>query len=144
MSTEERKAFERRLIEELWNKGNLDFAEECFTSDYVYHDPASPEEIRGPEGFKQNVAAVRAAFPDFHMQIVDQVAEGDRVVTRYVTTGTQEGELTGIPPTGKRVEVAGMGIDYFSGGKIAESWEYYDVMGIMQQLGVIPYPEQPA
>jgi steroid delta-isomerase-like uncharacterized protein len=141
MSTEERKAFVRHQIEELWNKGNLDAADECFTSVFVSHDPASPEPIRGPEGFKQNVAAVRAAFPDFHMQIVDQLAEGDRVVTRYLTTGTQKGELTGIPPTGKRVEVDGMGIDYFSGGKIAESWEYYDVMGIMQQLGVIPYPE---
>jgi steroid delta-isomerase-like uncharacterized protein len=141
MSTEERKAFVRRQIEQLWNKGNLEAAEECFTSEFVGRDPASLEEIRGPEGFKQNVAAVRAAFPDFHMQIVDQVAEGDRVVTRYVTTGTQKGELAVIPPTGKRVEVAGMGIDYFSGGKICESWEYYDVMGIMQQLGVIPYPE---
>jgi predicted ester cyclase len=97
MLADERKAFVRRQIEELWNKGNLDAADECYTSDYVSHDPASPEEIRGPVGFKQNVAAVRAAFPDFHMQIVDQVAEGDRVVTRYVTTGTQEGELTGIP-----------------------------------------------
>ena len=82
-------------------------------SEFVGHDPASPEEIRGPEGFKQNVAAVRSAFPDFHMQIVDQVAEEDRVVTRYVSTGTQKGELTGIPPTSKRVEVDGMGIDYF-------------------------------
>ena len=141
MSTEERKAFVRHQIGELWNKGNLDAADECFTSEFVGHDPASPEEIRGPEGFKQNVAAVRSAFPDFHVQIVDQVAEEDRVVTRYVTTGTQKGELTGIPPTGKRVEVDGMGIDYFSRGKISESWEYYDVMGIMQQLGVIPYPE---
>jgi steroid delta-isomerase-like uncharacterized protein len=142
MLAEERKAFVRRQIDELWNKGNLEAAEECFTSDFVSHDPASPEEIRGPEGFKQNVAAVRAAFPDFHMRIVDQVAEGDRVVTRYVTTGTQEGELAGIPPTGRRVEVAGMGIDYFRGGKIRESWEYYDVLSLMQQLGVIPYPEQ--
>jgi steroid delta-isomerase-like uncharacterized protein len=141
VSIEERKAFVRRQIDELWNKGNLDAADECFTSDFVSHDPANPEGIRGPEGFKQNVAAVRSAFPDFHTRIVDQVAEGDRVVTRYVTTGTHRGELAGIPPTGKRVEVAGMGIDYFSGGKISESWEYYDVLGMMQQMGAIPYPE---
>jgi steroid delta-isomerase-like uncharacterized protein len=144
MSTEERKAFVRRMMEELWNKGNLDFADEALTSDFVKYEPASPEGIRGPEGFKQNVAAVRSAFPDFHDKIVDQVAEGDQVVTRYVTSGTQEGELAGIPPTGKWVEVAGMGIDYFSGEKIAETWEYYDVLGMMQQMGVIPYPEQPA
>ena len=142
MLAEERKAFVRHQIDELWNEGDLDAAEECFTSDFVSHDPASSEEIRGPEGFKQNVAEVRAALPDFYMRIVEQVAEGDRVVTRYVTTGTQEGELAGIPPTGRRVEVAGMGIDYFREGKICELWEYHDVMGLMQQLGVLPYLEQ--
>ena len=110
---EERKAFVRRQIDELWNKGNLDFAEEGFTPDFVSHD---------------------------HMQIVDQVAEGDKVVTRYLTTCTHKGELAGIPPTGRRVEVAGMGIDYFRGGKIAESWEYYDVLGLMQQMGVATIP----
>ena len=136
MTAEERKAFVRRQIDELWNKGNLAAAEECFTQDFVSHDPSSPEEVRGPEGFKRNVAEVRAAFPDFHMEIVDQVAEAEKVVTRYVTTCTHQGELAGIPPTGRRVEVAGMGIDYFRGGKICESWEYYDVMGLMQQIGV--------
>ena len=140
MTTEEMKAFVRRQIDELWNKGNLDSAEECFTPDFVGHDPSSPKGIREPEGFKQNVAEVRAAFPDFHMRIVDQVAEGERVVTRYVTTCTHKGELAGIPPTGRRVEVAGMGIDYFRGGKICESWEYYDVMGLMQQIGVATIP----
>ena len=63
MSTEESKAFARHQIEELWNKGNLDAADEFFTSEFVGHDPASPEEIRGPEGFKQNVAAVRRPSP---------------------------------------------------------------------------------
>jgi steroid delta-isomerase-like uncharacterized protein len=142
MSAEEMKALEHRLIEEVWNGGNLDFAEECFTQDYVNHDPSIPEEIRGPEGFKHNVAAIRSAFPDFHMRIVDQVAEAEKLVTRYVITGTQEGELAGIPPSGNRIEVAGMGIDYFRRGKICESWEYYDVLGLMQQLGAIPYPEE--
>jgi steroid delta-isomerase-like uncharacterized protein len=146
-TTEENKAFVRRQIEETWNKGNLDFADDGFTSDFVQHDPASPEGIRGPEGFKQNVATIRSAFPDLHMEIVDQIAEGDRVATRYMITGTQEGEISGIPATGNRIEVAGTGVDYFSGGKIAESWEYYDVMGMMLQLGVIPPAppdEQPA
>lgn len=141
MSTEENKAYVRRQIDELWNKGNLDAADECFTPDFVGHDPVNPEEIRGPDGFRQSVAATRSAFPNFHVEIIDQVAEGDKVVTRYVTSGTHQGELPGIRPTGKRIEVAGMGIDYFSEGKIAESWEYYDVMGMMQQMGVIPYPE---
>jgi steroid delta-isomerase-like uncharacterized protein len=140
MTAEVKNAFVRRQIDELWNKGNLDAAEECFTSDFVKHDP-SPEVVRGPEGFKRNIAAVRSAFPDFHVRLIDQVAEGQKVVTLYVTTGTHEGELAGIPPTGKWVEVAGMGIDYFSDGKIGEMWEYYDVLGMMQQMGVISYQE---
>jgi steroid delta-isomerase-like uncharacterized protein len=121
MSAEEMKALERRPIEEVWNGGNLDVAEECFTPDYVNHDPSIPEEIRGLEGFKHNVTAIRSAFPDFRMRIVDQVAEAEKLVTRYVITGTQEGELAGIPPSGRRIEVAGMGIDYFRGSKIFES-----------------------
>jgi steroid delta-isomerase-like uncharacterized protein len=140
MPDEQAKAFVRRQIDELWNRGNLDFAVECFTEDFVGHDPAIPEGVHGPEGFKQNVATTRTAFPDFRVEIVDQVAEGDRVVTRYVTTGTQQGEVEGLPPTGRRVAVAGMGIDYFREGKICESWEYYDVMGTMQQLGMIVVP----
>ena len=141
MSAEENKAFVRRQIEETWNKGNLDFVDEGFTSDFVKHDPLSPEEIRGPEGFKENVATTRMAFPDFHVRIVDQLAEGDLVATRYIISGTHEGALAGIPPSGNRIEVAGTGVDRFSGGKIAESWEMYDTLGMMQQLGVIPSPE---
>jgi steroid delta-isomerase-like uncharacterized protein len=140
VSTEENKATVRRQIEETWNRGNLDYADECFTSDFVKHDPLSAEEIRGPDGFKHNVATTRAAFPDFHVEIVTQLAEGDLVATRYVVSGTQEGELEGMPPSGNRIEVAGTGVDRFSGGKIAESWEMYDTLGMMQQLGVIPQP----
>jgi steroid delta-isomerase-like uncharacterized protein len=143
VTAEENKAFVRRQIEETWNKGNLDFVDEGFTSDYVKHDPLSPEEIRGPEGFKRNVAETRSAFPDFRIEIVEQLAEGDLVATRYVVCGTQEGELEGIPPTGNRIQVAGTGVDRFSEGKIAESWEMYDTLGMMQQLGVIPSPERP-
>jgi steroid delta-isomerase-like uncharacterized protein len=146
MSAEENKAFVRRQIEEVHNKGNLDFADQGFTPDHVSHNPLVPEDIRGPEGFKQSVAAARSAFPDWHVEIVDQIAEGDQVATRYVLSGTHEGELAGIPPTGKRFEVAGTGVDRFSGRKIAESWEHYDTLGMMQQLGVIPptEEEQPA
>jgi len=121
MSIEENKANVRRQIEEMWNKGNLDLAEEFFTPDFVSHDPFSSEEIRGPEGFKQFVATSRAPFPDLHMRIEDQIAEGDRVATRYVISGTQEGEVQGMPASSKRIEVSGTGIDRISGGKYAES-----------------------
>jgi steroid delta-isomerase-like uncharacterized protein len=142
VSAEENKALARRAIEEMFNEGNLDVADELLAPDYVDHDASSPEEIRGPEGFKRFVATARSAFPDTHVRIEEQVAEGDLVATRYVFSGTQEGELEGIPPTGNRVEFSGISIDRISGGKLAETWDNYDAMGMMQQLGVIPSPEQ--
>ena len=90
MSAVENKALARRVIEEMFNKGNLDVADELFAPDYVDHDPAMPEDVRGPEGFKEYVCAYRSAFSDLHIQIEDQIAEGDKVVTRWTGTGTHE------------------------------------------------------
>lgn len=142
MSTEENKAITRRLIEEVWNQGNLGLADELVAPDYVGHDPASPDEHRGPEGLKQFAATTRSSFPDWHMRIEEQVAEGDLVATRWTATGTQKGEMAGIPPTGKRVQMPGTSIDRFSGGKLVETWDSYDALGTMVQLGVIPLPEE--
>jgi steroid delta-isomerase-like uncharacterized protein len=142
MSTEENKALARRVLEEMFNKGNLDLADEVFAPDYVDHDPAMPEDIRGPEGFKEYVSIFRTAFPDLHIEIEDQVAEGDKVVTRWTGTGTHEGDLMGIAPTGNKVTLPGMEIVRISGGKLAEGWEGYDSMVLMEQLGVMPSPEE--
>jgi predicted ester cyclase len=98
MSAEENKALARRVLEEMFNKGNLDVADELLTPDYVDHDPAMPEDIHGPEGFKEYVGAYLSAFPGMHVEIEDQIAEGDKVVTRWTGTGTRDGELAGIPP----------------------------------------------
>jgi steroid delta-isomerase-like uncharacterized protein len=137
MSTEENKALARRVIEEMFNEGNLDVADELIASDYVDHDPAMPEEVRGPEGFKEYVGMYRSAFPDLHIQIEDQIAEGDKVVTRWTGTGTHEGELAGIAPTGNYVTLPGMEIVRISEGKLVEGWEGYDSMTMMRQLGVM-------
>jgi steroid delta-isomerase-like uncharacterized protein len=142
VSAEENKALSRRVMTELFNEGNLDVADELLAPDYVDHDPASPQEMRGPEGFKRFVATMRSAFPDTHVRIEDEVAEGDLVATRWTATGTQEGEMEGIPPTGNRAEVSGIMIDRFSGGKLAETWDNYDALGMMRQLGVIPSSEE--
>jgi steroid delta-isomerase-like uncharacterized protein len=85
------------------------------------------------------------AFPDAQITVEDQIAEGDKVITRWTGRGTYQGEFTGVPPSGNRVETAGMTIDRFSGGKIAETWTIYDALGMMQQIGAIPSPgEQPS
>jgi steroid delta-isomerase-like uncharacterized protein len=135
---EENKTVVRRFLEEIFTAGNLELVDELFAPDYVLHDPVVPDEVSGPEGMKRYVSMYRAAYPDTHFTIEDQIAEGDEVVTRWIGQGTHEGELMGIPPTGKQVTVTGIEVDRVSGGKIEETWVNYDALGMMQQLGVVP------
>ena len=95
---------------------------------------------RGPEDVKRFMGEFRSAFPDFHTTIEDQIAEGDRVATRWTMRGTHEGEFRGIPATGNQISVTGIGIFRFSDGKVVESWDNFDQLGMMQQLGVVPSP----
>ena len=92
----------------------------------------------GPESFKQFVSSYLSAFPDLHYTIEDQIAEGDRVVTRWTAVGTHKGELMGIPPTGQQAVVTGITINRFVGEKVVEGWNNWDGLGMMQQLGVVP------
>ena len=140
MSTEENKVNERRFVEEGWNQGNTAVFDELFAADYLGHDPSGP--LHGPEGFKQFYATYRTAFPDTHLTIEDQIAEGDTVASRWTATGTHQGPLMGIPPSGKRVRVTGMTISRYASGKIAQEWFSYDTLGMLQQLGAIPTPGQ--
>jgi predicted ester cyclase len=94
------------------------------------------------EGFKQFISAFRSAIPDLRITQDDVIAEGDKVVTRYTAHGTHQGELQGIPPTGKPVTVTGIETMQVSGGKIVEGWVEFDQLGMLQQLGVIPAPGQ--
>jgi len=143
MSAEENKAIVRREVEELYNPdGDLDAVYEIFTPDYVLHDPSLPEGGRGPESARQLASAFRNAFPDLHTTFGDAVAEGDKVAYRWTASGTQEGELMGIPLSGNRMRITGTAIARISGGKIEEGWQNFDALGMMQQLGVIPSPEQ--
>lgn len=137
--SEENKALSHRFITEVWNNRNMDVVEEIMSPDHVDHElpPGLPP---GREGFKAFVGIYLTAFPDTKFTIEDQIAEGDKVVTRWTATGTQTGELMGIPPTGKKVTVTGFDINRFSGGKIVEHWGEFDEMGMMQQLGVVPTP----
>ena len=137
MSTEDNKALVRRIIEEVWNQGNLAVVDELSDENVVNHNPPGPP-LQGPEAFKQFVLMYRSAFPDTHFTIEDEIAEGEKVVTRWTARGTHKGELMGIPPTGKQVTVTGISIDRFAGGKSIESWTNFDTLGMMQQLGVVP------
>lgn len=137
----ENKAIVLRSLEELYNQGNVDLAEEFYATEYVWHNVSGPD-VHGSEGMKQHVAMVRSAFPDIRITADDMIAEGDKVVTRWTIVGTQTGEFIGIPPTGVQVMFTGILISRLAGGKIVEDWENSDVLGMLQQLGVIPSSEQ--
>jgi steroid delta-isomerase-like uncharacterized protein len=135
------KAQSRRVIEEVWNKGNLEVIDELVARDHVLNDPSYPDPGRGPESVKRFVRMYREAFPDVRITIDDQIAEGDKVVTSWTARGTHRGALMGIPPTGKKAEVSGILIDRFSGGKIAETLGRWDTLGLLRQIGAVPEPE---
>ena len=141
--SEENKAIVRREIEEVFSaQGDLDVADEIFAPDYVGHDAISPEDAHGPEGAKETARMYRNAFPDVQLSIEDQVAEGDKVVTRWIGSGTHQGELMGIAPTGNQVRVDGITISRIEDGKIAEEWDIYDALSMMQQIGAISSPDE--
>ncbi len=122
---------------EVVSSGDLDALDDLVAPDYVDHG-APPGLPPGLEGLKASMAAFRAGFPDAHVTVEDQVAEGDMVASRITWGGTFEGEFMGMEPTGKKAEVGGITIHRLAGGKLAEEWDVHDMMGMMQQLGVIP------
>jgi steroid delta-isomerase-like uncharacterized protein len=138
--SEENKALARRSWE-IVNQHNpdLDLIDEMYTPDFVWHEP--DQDIQGSEEAKQFVATFLEAFPDLNVTVEDEIAEGDKVVTRWTIRGTHQGELMGIAPTEKQIELKGITIHRFEGDKIAEEWERYDNLGMMQQLGALPAQE---
>ena len=135
--SEPNKAIVRRLIEELWNKGNLSLADELFAPNYEHHDASTLDFGRGPESEKKRATLYRAAFPDLRLTIEEIIAEGEIVMTRWSCRGTHKGDLSGIAPTGKQFNISGVTIARLANGKLAEGWVNWDALGLMQQLGVV-------
>jgi steroid delta-isomerase-like uncharacterized protein len=135
MSTEDNKAHVRRGFEAV-NQKNLAVFDELLTPDVVFHTASTT--MQGLEAYKQFLSMYMTAFPDLHFTIEDMIAEGDTVVARFTTRGTHQGNLMGIPPTGKQVSGTGMFIDRIVNGKGVEQWFNTDDLGLMQQLGVVP------
>ena len=131
---EANRALMERFIEEVWNKGNLDVADEIFHP--LAYSPSAPGLPLGPEGVKFIAQTFRNAFPDYWMEITHLVAEDDRVAARFRQGGTHDGDLMGIAPTGKKVEWTEIGILRIADGKVVESWYDVDMLGLMGQLGV--------
>jgi steroid delta-isomerase-like uncharacterized protein len=134
--SEQNKAAVHRVIEEVWSRGNFAVVDELVAHDYVGH--SSGTERHGREGYTEYFATLRQAFPDLQFTVEDQIAEGDRVATRWTARGTHEGAYAGIPPTHRRGVVAGTTVYRIAQGQIRECWTHLDELGLLQQLGVIP------
>lgn len=131
----------RRFFDEVWSDGKLDLVDELFAPEYVGH-PSGPEEtVEGPEGVKEYVGRLREGVSDLAVTVEDQIAEGDKVATRWTAHGTHDGELIGIDPTGRTATVSGITIQRIgSGGQIVEGWTNWDMLGMIRQLGIAPEP----
>ena len=138
--SEENKELVRRFVEEFWNQKNFSAADELMAADVVIHMPTG--EVVDLEGLKGFAEMWRGSFPDWNSTFEELIAEGDKVAERWTGRGTHQGELAGIPATGKRVEVPGSVFYRIVDGKIVEFRGQLDMMSLMQQIGAVPAPEQ--
>lgn len=137
MSAEENKALVRRWFEEI-DRGNLDAIDELLSAGYVDHNPPIPGLPPGFEGVKEANRLLRAAFPDVTHTIEEQLAEGDKVMTRVVTHATFTSEFLGFPPTGQVVHLIGDTVHRIADGKLVEHWAQVDMDSFMRQVGASP------
>jgi steroid delta-isomerase-like uncharacterized protein len=137
LTPERNKNLVRRWLVEVFTRADLAEADELFTLNYALHDPSFPHNVHGPEGIKRYVAAYRTAFPDLRVTVEDQLAEEDKVVTRWSVRGTHSGEFLGLAPTGDEVTVSGIEFDRIVGGRIDEAW-----VGYHPFAGPVPDPER--
>jgi steroid delta-isomerase-like uncharacterized protein len=142
MASEDNKATTRRIPEEVLNQQKLDVVDEILAEDFVNHltMPGIPNDR---EGAKMLFGALFRAFPDLHVTVEQEIAEGDTVVTYNTSSGTQEGEMFGMPATGKRATWNEIHIGRLKDGKVAEHWGLIDLASIMVQLGHAPAPPGP-
>ncbi len=142
MSEEQNVAIVHHIVEEVFNRGNLDAIDPYIAPEFHDHNPRLGQ---GPglAGFKEGLRLLRQAFPDLHYTIEDTMASGDRVVLRATVRGTHRGKLRGAPPTGRRFEMTGMAIVRLVDGKLVERWACFDNLSMLQQLGLIPGSDHP-
>jgi len=142
MSTEQNKSIVRRYLDEVWGRGDISLLSQFVTRDICDHSPA-PGQPRGLEGQRWVVEAFRRSIPDLRLTVEQLVAEGDYVADHWTCSGTQTGELFGMPATGKRFTITGTDMARLSDGKIDEIWHVEDTLSLVQQLGLAPaFPQQ--
>jgi steroid delta-isomerase-like uncharacterized protein len=136
MSPRDNKQIVQRFIDECWNQGNLNAVSELLADDCRYHDPVFPSLTSGAENIKNHIQNCRNGFPDLMFTTDDTIAERDEVVIHWTVSGTHKGQFLGMPPTNKRASVTGTSINRMEGSKIAEMWSNWNLMSLMEQLGI--------
>jgi steroid delta-isomerase-like uncharacterized protein len=137
MSTDTVERLER-LFGDVWNAARPDTADELVHESYHIHDRGLADELSGPALYRALAEGTREAFPDAEFVVEDTLADGDRVALRWTMTGTHEGDLFGVPPTGRQVELTAIEIDRFADGRLIETWTQSDQLGLMRQVGALP------
>jgi steroid delta-isomerase-like uncharacterized protein len=132
---EANKALVLRTHEEVWSKGNLDLIDELYSPDYVAHWAYGEDTDR--EGIREMITEARTAFPDMTEEVVHIVAEGDLVVTHFISSGTFTGTMNGLEPSGRKISRPEIAVHRIVDGKIVEQWTVSDQMTLMRQLGLM-------
>ena len=135
-TVESNKQIVHKYIDQCWNKGELNRVSEFMAANCRYHDPVFPHLTSGADNMRQHIESTRRAFPDMKFTIDDTIAERDEVVLHWTITGTHKGEFLGMAPTNKRATVTGTSINKIGGAKIVEAWTSWNLMSLMEQLGV--------
>lgn len=139
MQLKKNKELARKAIN-IWTTGEIELVDEFYAKNcinYQHHHPHSRQSLKGSESWKKYILEFRDAFPDYSDTIEDQIAEGDKVVSRIISRGTHKGPLMGIKPTNKRVHWTGIIIDRIEKNKIVETWVNWDMHGLLEQLDVV-------
>jgi len=131
-----------RLINEFVNEGNEEVADELLAPDYVRYDPDAPSGTQGAEEFKEMIRMFGNAFSDAEVSIEEIIGEGDLVVFRGIERGTHDGEFMGHEPTGETFEINGLAMHRVEDGQITATWANWDMLGMLQQLGIVPVPDE--
>jgi steroid delta-isomerase-like uncharacterized protein len=138
MSAEENVQIMRRWFQEVWNEGRTETIHQLFSSEGVAHGQESPEaELCGPAEFEAFVKKTRGAFPDMKLVVEDVFATGDKGVLRWSGVMTHTGDTMGMPGSGRPVQLRGITLVRFAGGKVVESWDNWDQLGMLQQIGAV-------
>jgi steroid delta-isomerase-like uncharacterized protein len=136
--SEQNKQLVAHFFNEMCNGRKLELADQLFSADHAYHDPSSPGVAKGPAGMKDLIGIYQRGVGGAHWTVHAIYDAGDVVVTRWSGSGTHSGDLNGIPPTNKAVKVDGIWMHRIAQGKIVESWNCWDMLGLLQQIGVVP------